>query len=554
MLENLRVENLALIEKEEIEFSEGLNVMTGETGAGKSIILGALDLALGGKINRGMVRDNEKDAFVEAVFSLNGSEEEKLKESDLESFDGQIILSRRIKGTKSVARINGETVPAARLRQAGELLIDIYGQSEHQSLSDPKKHLPLLDSFVKKDLDPVLEKLSPVYKEYSSLQKELKEADVDESERKRDISYLTHVSEEIEEAALKPGEDEELEEKYRRMSGAEKVARSLSEVDGLLYGQADVLSLIGQSQRALSEINDYDDSIRNLSQTLNDAYDILDGFSHDLHDTVEDLTFDPQEFDEVSRRLDLINDLKAKYGRTIEDVNQAKEKADRKLEKLNDHAAYMESLQKKIKDAQARLDALCEEAEKIRQKGAGELSAQVKESLKNLNFLKADFEVELTRKNYSENGFNAAQFMISTNPGEPLKPLSQVASGGEMSRIMLALKTVLASADDIGTMIFDEIDTGISGRTASAVARELKKVSVGRQVILITHLPQIAALSDKHFLIEKSATNDSTVSSIRPLSEDEIIKELARMIGGDVITDAVTESAKELRAGSVKSL
>jgi DNA repair protein RecN (Recombination protein N) len=554
MLENLRVENLALIEKEEIEFSEGLNVMTGETGAGKSIILGALDLALGGKINRGMVRDNEKDAFVEAVFSLNGSEEEKLKESDLESFDGQIILSRRIKGTKSVARINGETVPAARLRQAGELLIDIYGQSEHQSLSDPKKHLPLLDSFVKKDLDPVLEKLSPVYKEYSSLQKELKEADVDESERKRDISYLTHVSEEIEEAALKPGEDEELEEKYRRMSGAEKVARSLSEVDGLLYGQADVLSLIGQSQRALSEINDYDDSIRNLSQTLNDAYDILDGFSHDLRDTVEDLTFDPQEFDEVSRRLDLINDLKAKYGRTIEDVNQAKSDADQKLEQLNDHEAYMASLQKKIKDAQARLDALCEEAEKIRQKGAEELAKQVRESLKNLNFLKADFEVELTRKNYSDNGFNAAQFMISTNPGEPLKPLSQVASGGEMSRIMLALKTVLASADDIGTMIFDEIDTGISGRTASAVARELKKVSVGRQVILITHLPQIAALSDRHFLIEKSATNDSTVSSIRPLSEDEIIKELARMIGGDVITDAVTESAKELRAGSVKSL
>lgn len=554
MLENLRVENLALIEKEEIEFSEGLNVMTGETGAGKSIILGALDLALGGKINRGMVRDNEKDAFVEAVFSLNGSEEEKLKESDLESFDGQIILSRRIKGTKSVARINGETVPAARLRQAGELLIDIYGQSEHQSLSDPKKHLPLLDSFVKKELDPVLAKLSPVYKEYSSLQKELKEADVDESERKRDISYLTHVSEEIEEAALKPGEDEELEEKYRRMSGAEKVARSLSEVDGLLYGQADVLSLIGQSQRALSEINDYDDSIQNLSQTLGDAYDILDGFSHDLRDTVDDLTFDPQEFDEVSKRLDLINDLKSKYGRTIEDVNQAKEEADLKLEKLNDHAAYMESLRKKIKDAQARLDALCEEAEKIRQKGAEELAKQVRESLKNLNFLKADFEVELTRKNYSDNGFNAAQFMISTNPGEPLKPLSQVASGGEMSRIMLALKTVLASADDIGTMIFDEIDTGISGRTASAVARELKKVSVGRQVILITHLPQIAALSDKHFLIEKSATNDSTVSSIRPLSEDEIIKELARMIGGDVITDAVTESAKELRAGSVKSL
>lgn len=554
MLESLRVENLALIEKEEIEFSEGLNVLTGETGAGKSIILGALDLALGGKANRGMIRDSDKDAFVEAVFSLNESEEKKLADADFETFDGQIVLSRRIKGTKSVARINGETVPAARLVTAGELLIDIYGQSEHQSLSDPKKHLPLLDSFVKKDLDTVLEKLSPVYKEYSSLQKELKEADVDESERKRDISYLTHVSEEIEEAALRPGEDEELEEKYRKMSGAQKVARSLSEVDGLLYGQADVLSLIGQSQRALSEINDYDDSIQNLSQTLGDAYDILDGFSHDLRDTVDDLTFDPQEFDEVSKRLDLINDLKSKYGRTIEDVIQAKSDADQKLEQLNDHEAYMASLQKKIQDAQSRLDALCIEAEQIRQKGAGELSAQVKESLKNLNFLKADFEVSLSRKNYTDRGFNTAQFMISTNPGETPKPLSQVASGGEMSRIMLALKTVLASADDIGTMIFDEIDTGISGRTASAVARELKKVSVGRQVILITHLPQIAALSDRHFLIEKSATNDSTVSSIRPLSEDEITTELARMIGGDVITDAVIESAKELRSGAEKSL
>lgn len=552
MLENLRVENLALIEKEEIEFTSGLNVMTGETGAGKSIILGALDLALGGKADRGMVRDPGRDAYVEAVFSLDQGEEARLAQEDFDVSDGQIILSRRIKGTKSVARINGETVPAARLRKAGELLIDIYGQSEHQSLSDPGKHLPLLDAYVKRDLDPVLEEIAPVYREYTELRREYESSDVDEAERKRDISYLTHVSQEISEADLKAGEDDELEDRYRRMSGSQKVAENLSEVDALLYGQSDVLSLIGQSQRALSEINDYDSSVAQLSDTLADAYDILDGFSHDLHSTAEDLTFDPQEFDEVSRRLDLINDLKAKYGRTIEDIEKAKEDADTKLAQLEDHENYMASLSEKIEETRKRLDELCTQAENIRKTGAQGLSTQVKESLQNLNFLRADFEVDITRKNYTSRGFNEASFMISTNPGEPMKPLSQVASGGEMSRIMLAIKTVLASADDIGTMIFDEIDTGISGRTASAVARELKKVSMGRQVILITHLPQIAALSDRHFLIEKSADQDSTVSSIRPLSEEEIIEELSRMLGGDVITDAVRESAKELRKAKGK--
>ena len=550
MLYSLRVENLALIEKEEIEFTEGLNVLTGETGAGKSIILGALSLALGGKIDKGMVRDTGRDAYVEAIFSLDETEEKRLREADFEPEDGQLIFSRKIKEGKSQARLNGETVPAARLKKAGDLLLDIYGQNEHQSLSDPKKHLRLLDEFVKKDLDPVLEELAPVYKEYISIKKSIEEADIDEAQQKRDISYYSHVSEEIEEADLKPGEDEELEATYKKMAGSEKVAKNLSEVQNLLFEGEDVLSRIGESQRSLAAISDYDESVEDLGKTLSDAYDILESFSHELVSTAENLTFDPAEFDQVTRRLDLINDLKQKYGRTIEDIYKSKEEADEKLEQLNDHENYVAGLKKKLEDTSKALNKLCEKAEDIRKKGAEALSEKVKASLKNLNFLKADFEVELTRTSYSFSGFNEGQFMISTNPGEPMKPLSQVASGGEMSRIMLALKTVLASADDIKTMIFDEIDTGISGRTASAVARELKKVSVGRQVILITHLPQIAALSDRHFLIEKSATSDSTVSSIRPLSEHEIIDELARMLGGDVITDAVRESARQLREGA----
>ena len=550
MLYSLRVENLALIEKEEIEFTEGLNVLTGETGAGKSIILGALSLALGGKIDKGMVRDTGRDAYVEAIFSLDETEEKRLREADFEPEDGQLIFSRKIKEGKSQARLNGETVPAARLKKAGDLLLDIYGQNEHQSLSDPKKHLRLLDEFVKKDLDPVLEELAPVYKEYISIKKSIEEADIDEAQQKRDISYYSHVSEEIEEADLKPGEDEELEGTYKKMAGSEKVAKNLSEVQNLLFEGEDVLSRIGESQRSLASIADYDESVEDLGKTLSDAYDILENFSHELVSTAENLTFDPAEFDQVTRRLDLINDLKQKYGRTIEDIYKSKEEADEKLEQLNDHENYVAGLKKKLEDTSKTLNKLCEKAEDIRKKGAEALSEKVKESLKNLNFLKADFEVELTRTSYSFSGFNEGQFMISINSCEPMKPLSQVASGGEMSRIMLALKTVLASADDIKTMIFDEIDTGISGRTASAVARELKKVSVGRQVILITHLPQIAALSDRHFLIEKSATSDSTVSSIRPLSEHEIIDELARMLGGDVITDAVRESARQLREGA----
>lgn len=550
MLYSLRVENLALIEKEEIEFTEGLNVLTGETGAGKSIILGALSLALGGKIDKGMVRDTGRDAYVEAIFSLDETEEKRLREADFEPEDGQLIFSRKIKEGKSQARLNGETVPAARLKKAGDLLLDIYGQNEHQSLSDPKKHLRLLDEFVKKDLDPVLEELAPVYKEYVSIKKSIEEADIDEAQQKRDISYYSHVSEEIEEADLKPGEDEDLEATYKKMAGSEKVAKNLSEVQNLLFEGEDVLSRIGESQRSLAAISDYDESVEDLGKTLSDAYDILESFSHELVSTAENLTFDPAEFDQVTRRLDLINDLKQKYGRTIEDIYKSKEEADEKLEQLNDHENYVAGLKKKLEDISKTLNKLCEKAEDIRKNGAEALSEKVRESLKNLNFLKADFEVELTRTSYSLSGFNDGQFLISTNPGEPMKPLSQVASGGEMSRIMLALKTVLASADDIKTMIFDEIDTGISGRTASAVARELKKVSVGRQVILITHLPQIAALSDRHFLIEKSATSDSTVSSIRPLSEDEIIDELARMLGGDVITDAVRESARQLREGA----
>ena len=550
MLYSLRVENLALIEKEEIEFTEGLNVLTGETGAGKSIILGALSLALGGKIDKGMVRDTGRDAYVEAIFSLDETEEKRLRDADFEPEDGQLIFSRKIKEGKSQARLNGETVPAARLKKAGDLLLDIYGQNEHQSLSDPKKHLRLLDEFVKKDLSPVLEELVPVYKEYVSIKKSIEEADIDEAQQKRDISYYSHVSEEIEEADLKLGEDEELEASYKKMAGSEKVAKNLSEVQNLLFEGEDVLSRIGESQRSLTSIADYDESVEDLGKTLSDAYDILENFSHELVSTAENLTFDPAEFDRVTRRLDLINDLKQKYGRTIEDIYKSKEEADEKLEQLNDHENYVAGLKKKLEDTSNKLNKLCEKAEDIRKNGALVLSQKVKESLKNLNFLKADFEVEITRTAYSLSGFNDGQFLISTNPGEPMKPLSQVASGGEMSRIMLALKTVLASADDIKTMIFDEIDTGISGRTASAVARELKKVSVGRQVILITHLPQIAALSDRHFLIEKSATSDSTVSSIRPLSEDEIIDELARMLGGDVITDAVRESARQLREGA----
>ena len=544
MLQQLHIKNLILIEEEEISFSPGLNILSGETGAGKSIILGALSLALGGRASRDLVRDDSHDALVEATFSASPEVSSLLASYDIETSD-EVVLTRKISGDKSVARINGETVPAGRLKEVGALLIDIYGQHEHQSLLHRSKHLDLLDAYMGERAEELFKKLSDAYRVYADAKRELSEADVDESERLRELSFLEHEVAEITEARLSVGEDEAIEEEYKKLSAAEKISGALSSAYNELSGHG--ADSVSRALREINEVEKYDDALSDIASALSDAESILSDAARSLSSYISDMERDAGRFAEVESRLDTINLLKSKYGRTIEEILAACEEKTARIEKLKDHDAYIMKLKNDLAGYEAEVKRLSTELSAMRQAAAKDLCAAVSESLDQLQFLDARFEMEFSkREEYSAKGFDEAEFVMSANPGEPLRPLSAIASGGELSRVMLAIKTILAKKDTIDTLIFDEIDAGISGRTAQAVSEKIYLVAKERQVICITHLPQIAAMADHHFLIEKSAVGGGTISSIHALYGEEITAELARMTGGAEITEITLESAREL--------
>ena len=554
MLVNLHVKNLALIQEEEIHFGKGLNILSGETGAGKSIILGALSLALGQKVSKDALRNPNEEALVEAVFLVGEEEKAVLNAMDISVYDDEVILSRKISGERSSAKINGETFPAQRLKEVGELLLDIYGQHENQSLLHKKKHLELLDEFGKDSLSPIKEELAQAYHTYVSKKKEFEEADRDESERARELSFLEHETEEIQNAKLRIGEDEELEETYKKMLNGQKIHDALNEA----YGETGLGSgnsasdKIGRALRALRSVEDYDDGLSDMISVLTDVDGILSDFNREVSDYVDSLDFSKEHFAEVEGRLNEINGLKSKYGRTIEEILNACEEKQAQIEKLKDYDAYLAKLEEELKKATNRVEELSSGLSVLRQSQAVNLCALVKDALLDLNFLDVKFDMAFTKaKEYSANGYDEGEFMISTNPGEPLRPLKEIASGGELSRVMLAIKTILAESDSIDTLIFDEIDAGISGRTAQAVSEKIYLVSKAHQVILITHLPQIAAMADHHFLIEKDVVvtdgTKATVSTIEELYGEQVTKELARMVGGAEITNATLENARELK-------
>ncbi|MCR5097678.1 MAG: DNA repair protein RecN [Lachnospiraceae bacterium] len=546
MLLNLHIKNLILIEEEEISFLPGLNILSGETGAGKSIILGALSLALGGRASRDVIRDDSHDALVEATFSASDEVKELLASYDIETLD-EVVLTRKISGDKSVARINGETVPAGRLREVGALLIDIYGQHEHQSLLHRSKHLALLDSFMGDDAHRLLDEVAAAYKEYADAKRELEEADVDESERLRELSFLEHEVAEITDARLSPGEDEAVEEEYKKLSAAEKISQALSGAYGEISGgSADGIS---RALREVSEVAEYDPALSDIASALTDAESIISDAARSLSSYISDMESDAGRFAEVESRLDTINLLKSKYGRTIEDILAAAEEKSQRIKKLQDHDEYIAKLRDEVMQYESHLKDLSTQLSDMRKNAASKLCSEVTEVLSQLQFLDADFRMEFSRRDsYSARGFDEAEFMMSANPGEPVRPLSAIASGGELSRVMLAIKTILAKKDTIDTLIFDEIDAGISGRTAQAVSEKIYLVARERQVICITHLPQIAAMADHHYLIEKEAVDGGTISSIRGLYGDQITAELSRLIGGAEITEVTMESAAELRS------
>lgn len=549
MLENLHVKNLALIEEEDITFLDGLHILSGETGAGKSIILGALGLALGGKVSKDMLRDPGKEALIEAVFRITrDSQRKQLAELDIEPYDDEVILSRKITESRSVAKINGEMVPAIKMKEVGDIFLDIHGQNDHQSLLHKKKHLEMLDEYAKNEVGPLKERMQTAYKTYAAKQQEWKEANQLDGDREREISFLEYEIKEITEAKLEIGEDARFENQYRRLSNSKRIMEALSEAYQQTSGSDGASEQVGRAVQRLHQILSYDEALEPMFESLNDIDSLLSDFNRDLSQYMAEAEFDEEMFAQIDGRLNEINRLKDKYGATIEDILAAKQEKEERLEKLMHHEAYLAKLTQALNDAKKEAEDAAFALSGMRKRYAKELSGKVEEALMDLNFLDVHFSMEFLQTDHiGADGYDDAQFMIRTNPGEPIRPLKDIASGGEMSRIMLAIKTVLAEHDDIDTLIFDEIDAGISGRTAQAVSEKLHLVAKEHQVICITHLPQIAAMADHHYLIQKDVVGNETISSIEALSYHDSIKELARMLGGTTITQTVLDNAKEMK-------
>lgn len=551
MLISLHVKNLALIQETEVIFTEGLNILSGETGAGKSIIIGSINLALGARADKDMIRNGAEYALVELVFQVTDARLlSQLRELEIPmEEDGIIIIQRKIQPNRSICRIGGETATTKQLKSLSELLIDIHGQHEHQSLLYKKNHMEILDSFSGEALVKVKAELKQKYHEYTQLEKEIEETGMDEGVRAKELSLAEFEYQEIEEAALVAGEDEELEREFRRMSNSRQIVEAASRAYQLTGSSEEqsAADAVGRAVRELRSIEEYDTQAKSLTAELEQIDALLNDFNRNIAEYLSDMEFDGEVFAETQERLNLLNHLKLKYGGTIEAVLAYQQQQAQRIEQLQNMDAYRAKLIQQQAQVRQELEQLCRKASQIRQKEAKRLSGDMVAALTDLNFLSVKFEIQVRQKEeFAANGYDDVEFMISTNPGEPLKSLGSVASGGELSRIMLAIKTVLASRDRIPTMIFDEIDTGISGKTAWKVSEKLGVLSAGHQIICITHLPQIAAMADAHYRIAKEAVNDTTVTGITRLKPEEVVEELARMLGGETITDTVRENAKEL--------
>ncbi len=545
MLLELQVKNLALIEQAQVEFGEGLNILTGETGAGKSIIIGSVNMALGGKASKDSIRQGADSAYIELLFSVGGdAQREALKAMEIfPSEDETLIISRKILPTRSVSKINDETVTTAKLRQVTALLMDIHGQHEHQSLMDIHKHLEILDAYGKGKIASWKEKIRREYQEYRKLKEKLSSMETGQEDRLREADFCRFEIENIEEAALKEGEEEELTSRYRKLSHMQRIMEALSSAYEVLEGDS-----LGRAVRDVDQVAGFDEDLSPIRDQLLDLEALSNELERSIQEYMDGCQFEESEFRQIEERLDVIRGLQAKYGPTIAQVFKVLEEKKKRLEELENYDEIREELKRKLSEAEKVLAGDCEQLSAIRKAAGKILAEKIKESLIDLNFLEVEFVMEFRRlDHYTIEGFDEAEFLISTNPGQPVRPLKAVASGGELSRIMLAIKTVLADTDEIPTLIFDEIDTGISGRTAQKVSEKLKEISRTHQVICITHLPQIASMADSHFEIAKSIKGKETVTNIRRLGREESIDELARLLGGAEITEAVRKNAKEMK-------
>ncbi len=550
MLQNLHIRNMALIEEADVDLSGGLNILTGETGAGKSILVDSIGLALGGKIQRDPA-GKKGTALLELTFSVQDpGTVTQLKEMGIEPEEDQVLISRRITDGRSVIRVNGETKTLAEVRDAAALLIDIHGQSEHQKLLKSEHQLELLDAFGHEETAEKKRITAEAYRTWNQLRTELAREDMPEAEREKTRAFLEYEVSEIREAALKEGEDEELEKRYRRLTHAKRIAETVGEIHRLTgYDEDDSAGeQIGHAFRRLESLVSLDEELGGLSEQLGSIDSLLSDFNRDLTDYADSLSFEEGSFEEVEERLNLVNRMKARYGRTISDVLASLEDKEAELDRLEHYEENLAKLKKAFAEAENCLKDASGALTEVRKKYAAAFSKEAEKEFRDLNFARAEFSIEFSETDsWSANGRDHVEFVISTNPGMPRKPLRTVVSGGELSRLMLGIRAMFADTDGTETIIFDEVDAGISGRTAQKAAEKMADLARTHQVICITHLPQIAAMADAHYGISKSLTDEAAITAVNELSGEEAVEELARLIGGARITENTLNSAREMK-------
>lgn len=552
MLLQLNIKNFALIEDLTINFEKGLNILTGETGAGKSILIDAINYVLGDKFNKGLIRTGENRTFVEAVFDIENSNTIKvMNEMDLECGDLLIISRETFKSGKTVAKVNGRSLLLSDIKKIAGTLINIHGQHENQELLDANSHIYYLDRFGEDKLYPLISQYEIKYKKLLEIDKKIKGFAVEDGEKEKLTDFLKYQIEEINNANLKIGEDKELDQRYSILNNAEKINNVLSTCFNILYNSSDefmsVYDSLNKVIRELRSIEKHVEKLKNITSSLEESYFSIEQNIFEIRDLLESVTYDKDELEFINRRIYQIDSLKRKYGTTIEEIISYKSKIEKQYDDMMNSNKIIENLKK---ERLYLVEKLVEDAKKIhniRTIIGKELELKIKSELDYVGLEKSIFKIDINfQENFYVNGCDKVQFLISTNPGEPLKPLDKVVSGGELSRIMLSLKTVFVNKDEIPSVIFDEIDTGISGRIAQRVAEKMYLISKFHQVFCVTHLPQIASMSDNHFLVSKEVKDAKTFTNIKKLNKVEKEHEIARMIGGSEITELTLKNSKEM--------
>ena len=550
MLQELSIKDFAIIDEIQISFQPKMTVLTGETGAGKSIIIDALGLLAGGRGSTEFIRKGEKKAVIQGLFTLprEANTYNILEEYGIDSEDGQIILQRDLyRGGRNICRINGMMVNLATLRKIGETLIDIHGQNEHQELMKPENHIDLLDEYDKKTSE-LRNQYQVVYQNYRKLKLSMEKKEADEKAWAQRLDMLNFQVKEIEEAGLKINEEDELVEEKNKLDNFQAIHDALELSYQILSGEKiDVVGNLGNAMNELSDVSDLSENLQEINTKISDAFYSLEDVARDISDELDSMEWNGERLNEIEERLELIHQLKRKYGDTIEDILHYHSRIVKELREMENAEQNSEKQERQLSEALEKVKELAIKLSKQREKSAKKLEKMIHEQLSALYMDKAVFEVKFLNnsKLYSK-GIDKVEFYIQTNPGEEMGPLAKIASGGELSRIMLALKTIFSQKMGVTSIIFDEVDTGVSGRVAQAIAEKISQISNNSQVLCITHLPQVAAIADNHYYISKSVNDGRTETSLKELDEKQKIREIARMLSGSEITELTLKHAEEL--------